>query len=138
MGFSAWGIQSEPFAACLSGFVQKISKFFHFYTGALIFYYPRERMVGKGNSPKMDEIQEFLFLGLSNWTICSLLIRFCSKNFPTSTILGASISYYPRKGRMGIGNSPKMDDTGVSVLGAFKLDHLQPVNLIMFQNNSNF
>ena len=29
-------------------------------------------------------------------------------------------------------------DTGASVLGAFKLDHLQPVKLILFQNVSTF
>ena len=27
------------------------------------------------------------------------------------------------------GNSPKVDVSGVSVLGAFKLDHLQPIEL---------
>ena len=32
-----------------------------------------------------------------------------------------------------------MDETtGVSVLGTFKMDHLQPVELILFQNFSNF
>ena len=35
--------------------------------------------------------------------------------------------------------SPKSEwDTGVSDLGAFKLDHLQPVKLFLFQNISNF
>ena len=29
-------------------------------------------------------------------------------------------------------------DTGVSVIGAFKVDHLQPVELILFQNISTF
>ena len=34
---------------------------------------------------------------------------------------------------MGKGNHPKVnEDTGVSVPGAFKLDHLQPVQLILF------
>ena len=35
---------------------------------------------------------------------------------------------------MGKRESPKSEwDTGVSVLGAFKLDHLQPVKLILSQ-----
>ena len=64
------------------------------------------------------------------------------QNFPTSLpfILGASFSYYcmGRKEQglnMGKRESLKSEcDTGVSVLGAFKLDHLQPLKLILFQN----
>ena len=40
---------------------------------------------------------------------------------------------------MGKRDSPKSEcDTGVSDLGAFKLDHLQPVKLILFKNISTF
>ena len=40
---------------------------------------------------------------------------------------------------MGKGNHPKVnEDTGVSVPGAFKLDHLQPVKWILFQKKSTF
>ena len=41
--------------------------------------------------------------------------------------------------KMGERKSPKSEgDTGVSDLGAFKLDHLQPVELILFQTISTF
>ena len=33
----------------------------------------KSRKWGKGNHPKVNEIQGFLYLGHSNWTICSLL-----------------------------------------------------------------
>ena len=36
----------------------------------------------KGNHPKVNETQEFLTLGYSNLTICSLLSSFCSKIIP--------------------------------------------------------
>ena len=40
---------------------------------------------------------------------------------------------------MGKGNHPKVNgDTGVSVPVAFKLDHLQPVKLTLFQKCSTF
>ena len=35
--------------------------------------------MGKGIHSKMDETQWFMYLGHSNWTIHSLLSRFCSK-----------------------------------------------------------
>ena len=39
---------------------------------------------------------------------------------------------------MGKGIHSKVYVTGDFVLGAFKLDHLQPVKLILFQNISTF
>ena len=56
-----------------------------FILGSPIPYYPREWKWEKGIHPKMDEPQGFLYLGHSNWTICSLLSWFCSLNFPTSS-----------------------------------------------------
>ena len=54
-------------------------------------------------------------------------------------ILGSSISYYPRERKMGKRDTSKSKrDTGVSVLGALKLDHLQPVKLILFPKISTF
>ena len=93
----------------------------------------------------MDDTEGFGCLGHSNWTICSLLSHICSPNFPTF-----SLSYWrrpilitPERGRLkmgkgGKGNSPKMDETGVLVPRAFKLDHLQPVKPILFPKFSNF
>ena len=55
-------------------------------------------------------------------------------------ILGAH-SYYPRRLIIGKGNSPHSKYgwcRGVWVPGAFKLDHLQPVKLILFLRFSNF
>ena len=55
-------------------------------------------------------------------------------------ILGAN-SYYPRKGKAENG---KMDISqsewkrGISVAGAFKVDHLQPVKPILFPKFCNF
>ena len=54
-------------------------------------------------------------------------------------ILGSSNSYYPRERKMGKRDTSKSKrDTGVSVLGLLKLDHLQPVKLILFQKISIF
>ena len=54
-------------------------------------------------------------------------------------ILGSPISYYPRERKMGKRDTSKSKrDTGVSDHGAFKLDHLQPVKLILFQKISTF
>ena len=50
-------------------------------------------------------------------------------------------SYYPRGLIMRKGNSPNSRnglDRGVSVPGAFKLDHLQPVKPILFPKFYNF
>ena len=67
--------------------------------------------------------------------------RILSQNIPTffTFILGAPISYYPRERKRGSsrgwkwgkGIHPIMNETGVSVPGAFKLGHLQPVKLIL-------
>ena len=63
---------------------------------------------------------------------------------PFSYITTAPISYYPRERKewrskhwkWGKGNHPKVNDTGVSDLWDVKLDHLQPVELILFQHIS--
>ena len=96
--------------------------------------------MGKGDCPKLNEI-----LGLSNWTICSPLSWFCCKFFPLFYLLywGLPILITPEReeGRLKMGKreSPKSEwDTGVSDLGAFKLDHLQPAKLILSQNLSTF
>ena len=42
-GFSTWGIQTGPIAACKDDFVPKYSKLPDLYTGSPIPYYPRQR-----------------------------------------------------------------------------------------------
>ena len=90
----------------------------------------------------MDETEGFQCLGHSNWTTCSPLSPFCSEIFPTFSLsYWGAHSYYPRGLIMRKGNSPNSQygwDWGVSVPGAFKLDHLQPFKPILFWNFHNF
>ena len=54
-------------------------------------------------------------------------------------ILGSPIIFYPREGKLRKRDSPTSGwDTGASVLWVFKVDHLQPVKLILSQQFSNF
>ena len=96
----------------------------------------------KGKSPKLDETQGFQCLGHSNWTICSLLSQFCSPNFTTFSLsCWEANSYYPTEGLAGNGKREFTRngwETGVSVPGAFKLDHLHPVKPILFPKFYNF
>ena len=88
----------------------------------------------------MDETQGFLYLGHSNWTICSLLSWFCLQIFPSSWSLYWGVQFLiTPESEVKKKDSPKTGrDTGVSVFGAFKLDHLKPVKLLMCQNISRF
>ena len=67
---------------------QKMSTFLSFILGAPFSYYCRERgrkkglTMGKRKSSKSEWDTGVLYLGHSNWTICSLISRFCSLNFP--------------------------------------------------------
>ena len=69
--------------------------------------------MGKGNSCKVNETQGFLTLRGSNWTICSLLNRFCPKIFPP--FYPAPISLYPapnvRTSRVGRSENIMMEGT---------------------------
>ena len=134
---------------------QKISTFWPFILGGPIPYYPRERRKGssrgrkweKGNHPKVDETQGFQYLGHSKWTICSLLNWFCSKHLQLFALhTGRSNCLLPQKEaerkqqgqKMGKRELPESWwDTGFSVLGAFKMEPLASVNLILFQKISN-
>ena len=77
---------------------------------------------------KLDHLQPvepILFLNFSNF--CTFILE--------------ANSYYPRRLIMRKGNSPNSKNgwyRGVSVPGAFKLDHLQPVKPILFSKFSNF
>ena len=84
----------------------------------------------------MDETEGLLCLGDSNWTICSHLSQFCSAKFQTFPLsYWRAISYYPRGPIMGKGNSSNLNtewDRGFTVPRAFKLDHLQPIQPILW------
>ena len=78
----------------------------------------------------------------SNRTIFSPLRQSCPENFPHFSLSywGAN-SYYPRGPIMGKENShnPRKEwESGFSVLGAFKLDHLHPFKPLLFWKISNF
>ena len=85
---------------------------------------------------KMNNTQECMTLEHLNWTICSLLKWFCSKKclLSWSLFCGVQLFITPERGLKW--ENEKRDslksewDTGVSVPGAFKLNHLQPVQLI--------
>ena len=122
----------------------EISNFFTFILGSQ-FLLPQRANNGKREilaTSNLDETEGFQCLGHSNWTTCSPLSPFCSEIFPTFSLsYWGAHSYYPRGLIMGKGNSPNSQygwDWGVSVPGAFKLDHLQPVEPILFWNFSNF
>ena len=120
------------------------SNFFTFILGSP-FLLPQRANFGSWENfppPNMDETEGFECLGHSNWTICSPLSHFCSEIFPTFSLsYWGAHSYYPRGLIMRKGNSPNSRngwDRGVSVPGAFKLDHLQPFKPILFWKISNF
>ena len=93
-------------------------------------------------TPNMDDTEGFQCLGQSNWIICSPLSQSCPQKFPTFSLsYWGAHSYYPRGPIMRKGNSSNFQygwDRGVSVPGAFKLDHWQPFKPILFWNFSTF
>ena len=108
---------------------QYVYTFLPFILGGPISYYPRERKEGrsrcwkweKENPPKVNETQWFLDLGHTNWTICSLLSRFCPKKIPTFCLSYWEVQYLitPRErkegrsrgGKWEKGNPPKVNET---------------------------
>ena len=108
-------------------------------------YYPRGlKLLREGHipTPQLNKTEGFQCLGHSNWTICTLLSQFYFPNFTTFSLsYWEANSYYPRGLIMRKGNSYNSRnglDRGVSVPGAFKLDHLQPVKPILFSKFCNF
>ena len=144
MDFDALSIQTGPLAALWANFSQTIFQLFHFHTGRPILITPEGQYWEKGNfsTPKLDETEGFQCLGHSNWTICSPLSHFCFQIFPTFTLsYWETNSYYPRMPRLGKGqflNSKTGWDRGFPVPRAFKLDHLQPIEPLLFPYFSNF
>ena len=121
----------------------KIYNFFTFILG-VNSYYPRE---GKAENGKLEFSQPECERGilvpgafkLDHLQPVKPILFPRFSNFFTF-ILGAN-SYYPREwqtenGEMEITQS--LFESGISVPGAFKLDHLQPVEPILFPRFSNF
>ena len=71
--FSARGIQTRSFGAGWADFVLEIFKKFHLYTGGQFLLPQRANTEKREILPtfKMDETQEFEWLGHSNWTNCN-------------------------------------------------------------------
>ena len=90
----------------------------------------------------MDETEGFQCLGHSNWTICIPLNPICSETFSSFSLSYWEVnSSYPRGPIMGKGNSSNFKtewDRGISVPGAFKLDHLHPFKPLLFRKFSIF
>ena len=114
-GFCTLGIQTGPFAACWAGFVPNFSNYLIFILGSPFRITPERGKWEKGIHPKTDETQGFLYLGHSNWTICSQLTWFCPKIFPSSWLLywgsGAPFLITPESCKWEKGIHPKVDET---------------------------
>ena len=106
--FSAWGIQTRPFAALCTSHILKLYHLFHLHTGRPILITPEGQLWEKGvlPTPKLDETEGFGCLGHSNWTICSPLHLSHSQIIPSFLpSYWEAISYYPRGPIMGKGSS---------------------------------
>ena len=82
-------------------------------------------MPGAFKLDHLQPVEPIMFLKFSNF--CTFILE--------------ANSYYPRRLIMRKGNSPNSKNgwyRGVSVPGAFKLDHLQPVEPILYLKFSNF
>ena len=123
-----------------------VSKFYNFFTFILEAnsYYPRGLIMRKGNSPNS---RNGLDRGVSVPGAFKLdhlhpvkPILF-PKFYNFFTFILKANSYYPSGLIMRKGNSPNSRNgwyTEVWVPGAFKLDHLKPVEQILFPKISNF
>ena len=78
---------------------------------------------------------DFSAWGIQSGPLAALEANFVLTNFLFVSPLYWKANYYCPRGlivRKGILTTPEMDETGNSVPGAFKLDHLQPLKLIWF------
>ena len=127
LGSSNWTICS-PLSPFCSGNFQFVSPL---YWGGQ-FLFPQRANSEKREKPnsRNEWDRGFECLGHSNWTICIPLSHFCSGNFQNFSLsYWEANSYYPRglivrKGSFA--NSRNGWDRGISVPGAFKLDHWHP------------
>ena len=112
-----------------------------FILGSPIIYYPRERKMRKRDSPINGWDTGVSVLGAFKLDCLQPVELILFHKFSTflTFILGSPIIYSPRERKMRKWDSPKSEwDTGVSVLRAFKLDCLRPVELILFYKFSTF
>ena len=119
------------------------SNYFTFILGANS-YYPRGLIMRKGNSHNSRNGQDWGDCVPGAFKLDHLHpvkpILF-SKFYNFFTFILEANSYYPRGLIMRKGNSPNSRNwviRGVSVPGAFKLDHLQPIKPILFPKCYNF
>ena len=104
------------------------------------FLLPHRANCGKSVIPQLKKWTRkrrfFQCLGHSNWTPCSPLSPFCSKNFQFASSLYWGANSYCSSGLIvRKGKYPNLRnewERGVSVPGAFKLDFLQPFQPILF------
>ena len=85
----------------------------------------------------MERTDGFQCLGHSNWTICTLLSQFCSPNFTTLHFYTGGHFLLPQRANNEKGKFSQLSiwmRLRGSVPGAFKLDRMQPVELILCQN----
>ena len=140
--FTALGIQTGPFADNWAHFVPEAEEiqFFHLHTGRPILITPEELIMGKRDSSnfKIQWEKGFLVPWHWSWTIYSPLSPLYYRRISFFFFLfhtGRPIFITPE----GIHPTSKVEwDRGFSVPGAFKLDHLQPIEPILFQKIFNF
>ena len=100
--------------------------------------FPGEKGSQRYKTPEKKRKHGFVIPGHANSTICSLLRQSCSKIFTLfDVITGEPISLLPLSRKMRKGDS-KVNDTGVSGLGAFKLGHFQPYKRIFSKKCPRF
>ena len=95
LGHSNWTI-CIPLSPFCSGNFQFVSPLYWEANS----YYPRGLIVRKGKSqtPQLDETEGFECLGHSKGTICNLLSKFFSWDFPIVALsYWGTISYYPQR-----------------------------------------
>ena len=94
--FSAWGVQTGPFAALCTFQILKIFQLFHFHTGRPILITPEGQYWEKGNLTPQEKNETVCFQcpGHSNWT--SVMNPICSDIFVTFHFhtLGSPFSFY--------------------------------------------
>ena len=100
----------QPFKPIL---FRKFSSFFTFILGSP-FLLPQRANFGSWENfpfPNMDDTEGFQCLGPSNWTTCSPLSPFCSKEFSTFSLsYWEANSYYPRGLIMGKGKFSQLQN----------------------------